>query len=357
MTSPTMPWDLGHEQVVFCNDPASGLKAIIALSTTALGPGLGGTRFHPYPSTQAALDDVLALSTAMAYKNSLAGLDHGGGKAVILGDPRKDKTEVLLRAYGRFVAGLSGRYVTACDVGTYVQDMDVVGRECRWVTGRSESAGGAGDSSVLTAFGVFQGMRAAAQVRWGAATLAGRRVGISGVGKVGRNLVPLLLEDGATVVVHDVDDDAVRRVLAAHPTVSAAASDADLLAGSLDVWSPCALGGAVTADVASTTSAAIICGGANNQLAQPELGDVLAERDVIYCPDYCVNSGGVIQVADELHGFSFERARARTEKIFDTTFGVLSAAAERGVTPVEAADALAENRIREVSGLRRILVP
>src|SRR5829696_4003089 len=172
-------WSAGHEQVVFCHDRPTGLRAIIAIWSTALGPALGGTRFHPYPSTAAALADVLALSKAMAYKNALAGLDHGGGKAVIIGDPAQDKSEELLRAYGKFLDTLGGRYVTACDVGTYVADMDVVARETRWATGRSESAGGAGDSSVLTAYGVFQGMRASVEHLWGSPTLAGRTVGIA----------------------------------------------------------------------------------------------------------------------------------------------------------------------------------
>lgn len=347
-------WAGGHEQVVFCQDANSGLRAIIALSTTALGPGLGGTRFQPYPTAAAALADVLALSTAMAYKNALAGLDHGGGKAVIVGDPRTGKSEPLLRAYGRFVQSLGGRYVTACDVGTYVEDMDVVARECAYVTGRSEANGGAGDSSVLTALGVFCGMRAGAQVRWGTPTLAGRLVGISGVGKVGRRLVPLLLDDGADVVVHDVDDAAVTRVLAEHPRARAVRSAAELLAEPLDVWSPCALGGAITPELAASTTVALICGGANNQLPSVEVGRVLADRGVLYCPDYCVNAGGVIQVADERQGFSFERARARTEQIFDTTLRVLATAAEESITPGEAADRVAERRMRDVGDLRRI---
>ncbi|MFN0282147.1 MAG: Glu/Leu/Phe/Val dehydrogenase dimerization domain-containing protein [Kineosporiaceae bacterium] len=352
----------GHEQVVFCHDRPTGLRAIIALYSTALGPGLGGTRFYPYPSLGAALSDVLDLSRAMAYKNALAGLDHGGGKAVVVGDPARDKSEPLLRAYGRFVASLGGRYVTACDVGTYVADMDVAARECRWVTGRSEAEGGAGDSSVLTALGVFQGMRAAAQERWGAPTLAGKVVGVSGVGKVGRHLTPLLLEDGAQVVVTDVDPAAVRRVLDATPQVRAVASTADLLAERLDVYSPCALGHALTPEVARTTTAAVVCGGANNQLAavpdgEPPVDEVLAGRDVLYCPDYCVNAGGVIQVADELHGFSFERARAKTERIFDTTLAVLRTARESGETPATAADRLAERRIAQVGSLGRILLP
>jgi valine dehydrogenase (NAD+) len=352
----------GHEQVVICHDRPTGLRAVIALYSTALGPGLGGTRFFPYPSLRAALVDVLDLSRAMAYKNALAGLDHGGGKAVIIGDPATDKSEPLLRAYGRFVASLGGRYVTACDVGTYVADMDVAARECRWVTGRSEAEGGAGDSSVLTALGVFQGMRAAAQERWGSPTLAGRLVGVSGVGKVGRNLTPLLLADGAQVVVTDVDGRAVRRLLDAHPQVRAVATTADLLDEPLDVYSPCALGGALTPLVARTTKAAVICGGANNQLVEvppdEEPVDVaLAGRDVLYCPDYCVNAGGVIQVADELHGFSFERARARTERIFDTTLAVLRTARTDGVTPAAAADRLAERRMADVGSLHRILLP
>src|SRR5262245_8645013 len=201
-----------HEQVVYCHDQASGLRAIIAIYSTALGPALGGTRFYPYKSEKAALADVLDLARAMAYKNALAGLDHGGGKAVIWGDPATLKSEALLRAYGRFIESLGGRYITACDVGTYVQDMDVVARETRWVTGRSPEHGGAGDSSILTAFGVFQGMRASAEHLWGAPSLQGRTVGIAGVGKVGRHLVEHLLEDGARVVITDVNENAVAAI-------------------------------------------------------------------------------------------------------------------------------------------------
>ena len=185
--------------------PQSGLRAIIAIYSTALGPSLGGTRFYPYASEDAALADALNLSRAMAYKNALAGLDLGGGKAVIIGDPRRDKSEALLRAYGRFVQSLGGRYITACDVGTYSEDMDIVARECRYVTGRTVPNGGAGDSSILTAFGVFQGMRAAAEHAWGDPGCAGRRVGVEGVGKVGHRLVEHLLEAGAKVVICDVN--------------------------------------------------------------------------------------------------------------------------------------------------------
>jgi len=220
-STPVDVFELGaeHEQVVFANDPASGLRAVIAIHSTALGPALGGTRFYPYASTDDAVRDVLNLSRGMSYKAALAGLDLGGGKAVIIGDPATLKSEALLRAYGRFVQSLNGRYYTACDVGTYSEDMDHVARECDFVTGRSVVHGGAGDSSVLTAYGVFQGMRAAAEVVWGEPTLGGRTVGVAGVGKVGHHLVRHLIEDGASVVVTDVDDAAVLRVREQHPDV------------------------------------------------------------------------------------------------------------------------------------------
>src|SRR5580698_5932481 len=221
----------GHEQVVFCQDAPTGLRAIIAIYSTRLGPGLGGTRFYPYPSEDAALADVLNLSRAMAYKNALAGLDLGGGKAVIIGDPARLKSEALLRAYGRFVQSLNGRYVTACDVGTYSEDMDIIARECTHVTGRTVPNGGAGDSPVLTAFGVFQGMRAAAEHVWGDASLAGRRVAVEGVGKVGRRLVDHLSEAGARVTICDVAAGAVERVRAEYPAVDVATDRTELAAG------------------------------------------------------------------------------------------------------------------------------
>jgi valine dehydrogenase (NAD+) len=344
----------GHEQVVHVQDPRSGLRAIIAIHSTALGPGLGGTRFHPYASEEDALEDVLRLSRAMSYKNALAGLDHGGGKAVIIGDPATDKSEPLLRAYGRFVQSLGGRYVTACDVGTYVTDMDVVARECRWVTGRSAASGGAGDSSVLTALGVFEGMRACAESRWGRPTLAGRRVGIAGVGKVGSKLAGLLVADGASVVVTDVSERSVEAVRAAHPEVDVIADTATLVRQELDVYAPCALGGALDDETVEVLTASVVCGGANNQLAHPGVEKLLADRGILYAPDFVVNAGGVIQVADELRGFSFDRAEAGARLIFDTTRAVLALAASEGVPPEVAAERLAEERMAGVSRLRSI---
>ena len=344
----------GHEQVVYCQDEPSGLRAIIAIYSTALGPGLGGTRFYPYADEDAALADVLNLSRAMAYKNALAGLDLGGGKAVIIGDPDKVKSEALLRAYGRFVESLNGRYITACDIGTYSEDMDIVARECRFVTGRTVPNGGAGDSSVLTAFGVFQGMRAAAEHVWGSTSLDGKTVGVEGVGKVGHRLVDHLISDGAQVVIFDTSHTATERVRAEHPEVTVAASRAELLGSRLDVYSPCALGGAIDDHVVETLSAKIICGGANNQLAHPGVEKMLADLGIVYAPDYLVNAGGVIQVADELHGFSFERAKARAEQILGTTRQILAMADADGIPPAVAADRLAERRIAEVGRLRGI---
>ncbi|MFC5909606.1 Glu/Leu/Phe/Val dehydrogenase dimerization domain-containing protein [Streptacidiphilus monticola] len=352
----TAPGD-SHEQVVLCHDRDTGLKAVIAIHSTALGPALGGTRFHAYASEEDAVQDALNLARGMSYKNALAGLDLGGGKAVIIGDPTKIKTEALLRAYGRFVQSLNGRYVTACDVGTYVADMDVIARETEFVTGRSPENGGAGDSSVLTAFGVFQAMRASAQHRWGTPSLKGRRVGVAGVGKVGHYLVEHLVEDGAQVVVTDVSEAAVNRVRAAHPSVEVAADTPALIRADLDVYAPCALGGALNDETVPVLTAQIVCGAANNQLAHPGVEKDLADRGILYTPDYLANAGGVIQVADEIHGFNFERAKAKAAKIFDTTLEIFARAEADGVPPAVAADRLAEKRMAEVGRLRTILLP
>jgi valine dehydrogenase (NAD+) len=337
----------GHEQVVLCQDRASGLKAVIALHSTALGPALGGTRFHAYSSDDEAVEDALNLARGMTYKNALAGLDHGGGKAVIIGDPDTLKSDELLLAYGRFVASLGGRYVTACDVGTYVADMDVVARENPWTTGRSPENGGAGDSSVLTAFGVFQGMRAAATTRWGEPSLAGRRVGVAGVGKVGHHLVEHLLADGAQVVITDVRAEAVDRITSRHPQVTAVRDAEVLVRTPLDVYAPCALGGALDDATVAALTATVVCGAANNQLAHPGVEKDLADRGILYAPDYLVNAGGVIQVADELHGFDFDRAKAKAAKIYDTTLAIFDRAGTDGVPPAVAADRLAEQRIAD----------
>jgi valine dehydrogenase (NAD+) len=344
----------GHEQVVFCQDRQTGLRAIIAIYSTALGPALGGTRFYPYANEDDAVHDVLELSRGMAYKNAMAGLDLGGGKAVIWGDPERIKTEALLRAYGRFVESLGGRYYTACDVGTYAQDMDMVAKETRFVTGRSQSRDGDGDSSVLTAFGVFQGMRAAAEHLWGSPSLSGRRVGIAGLGKVGKHLMRHLLDDGASLMATDVSDRVLAWARQSHPQVELVGGTDELVATEMDIYAPCAMGGALNDRTVPVLRAKIVAGAANNQLAHPGIDKLLAERGILYVPDYVVNAGGVIQVADEIDGFNFERARARAARIYDTTRHVLRLAQSEGIPPAVAADRIAEHRMAEIGRLPTI---
>jgi valine dehydrogenase (NAD+) len=346
--------DIGHEQVVFCQDTASGLRAIIAIYSTALGPSLGGTRFYPYQSEEAAVADALELSRAMAYKSALAGLDLGGGKAVIWGDPTRIKTETLLRAYGRFIESLGGRYYTACDVGTYPTDMDVIARETRYVTGQSVANGGCGDSSILTAWGVFQGMRAAVEHVWGSPSVAGKRIGVAGAGKVGKHLIGHLIDDGASVVVTDVNEAALEWLRATHPSVEIVADTAALVKSELDVYSPCALSGALDDETVAVLTASVVAGAANSQLAHPGIDKMLADRGILYTPDYVINAGGLIQVADEIAGYNYERARARVTRIYDTTKEILDLATRDGIPPATAADRLAERRMADVGRLRRI---
>ena len=345
-----------HEQVVFCNDHATGLKAIVAIHSTALGPGLGGTRFYPYATTADAIRDVLNLSRGMSYKAALAGLDLGGGKAVIIGDPMKDKTEALLRAYGRFVQAIGGRYYTACDVGTYSEDMDVVARECR-SSPAAPSPTAAPATRRCSRRTASTRACAPAPRRCGARRRSrGRTVGVAGVGKVGHHLVKHLVDDGAQVVVTDVYQPAVDRMVKEYGATAVADADA-LVRAEIDVYAPCAMGDALTDEVVDVLTAKIVCGAANNQLSHPGIEKALADRGILYAPDYCVNSGGLIQVADELEGFSFERAEQRASKIYDTTKAVFELARTDAVTPAEAADRLAERRMRDVGRLRGLYLP
>jgi valine dehydrogenase (NAD+) len=347
----------GHEQVVFGNDPESGLRCIIAIHSTALGPGLGGTRFYPYASEEEALVDVLRLSRGMSYKAACAGLSLGGGKAVIIGDPDTDKTEALLRAYGRMVESLNGRYITACDVGTYPRDLEVVGRETRWATGADHEHGGSGDSGIMTAYGVYLGMRATAQQRWGSPSLSGKHVAVQGLGKVGHRLVEHLLDEGAKVTATDVSDEAVARV-AEHDGVDTVAPDG-IFDVDADILSPNALGAVLTEDTIPRLQVEAVCGGANNQLATVEDCARLAERDILYAPDYVVNAGGLINVSDELHpgGYSEARARHKAQAIGDTLLEIFAEAAAAGTTTELAAETVAERRMAAVGRLRQVWLP
>ena len=343
-----------YEQIVYCHDRASGLKAIIALHSTRLGPGLGGTRFHPYATEDDALVDVLRLARGMTYKAAAAGLDLGGGKAVVLGDPRTDKTEALLRAYARFVHTLGGRYVTAEDVGTTQADMDLVRRETPHVTGVSEHLGGSGDPSAATAWGVFHAMKAVGRRLDGSTDLAGRHVVVSGVGKVGTCLVRHLVEERAAVTVADVDQGAVDRVQRDFDVDVVPPEKAHAVA--CDVFSPCAMGAVLDATTIPELRCRAVVGSANNQLAGPDDADRIAASGVLYAPDYIVNAGGIINIAEELSHAGYHKARAweRVRRILDTTDAVLAAAEAGGVTTVEAADRLAERRIAAVGGVAHI---
>ena len=347
----------GHEQVVLGNDDASGLRCIIAIHSTALGPSLGGTRFWPYEDDDAALADVLRLSRAMTLKSACAGLDHGGGKAVIIGDPSEVRSEALLRAYGRMIASLGGRYVTACDIGTTPEDMAVIKRETRWATGADPVEGGSGDSGILTATGIHLAMRAAAEAVFGSPDLDGRHIAVQGLGKVGRRLVAHLVAEGAKVSVADVAEAAVEQV-ADLSGVEVVSVD-DILAVDADIVSPNALGGVWHAESIAALQARIVCGGANNQLVSEADGEHLHERGVLYAPDYVVNAGGVINVADELHpaGHSPDRARRRAEVIPETLTRIIEVARREGISTERAAVRVAERRIAAIGDVARFHLP
>ena len=340
----------GHEQVLFARDGESGLKAIIAVHSTVLGPALGGTRFYPYGSEEEALADALRLSRAMTRKNAAAGLDFGGGKGVIIGDPRAIKSERLLRAYGRAVDSIGGSYVTAEDVGTTIADMETIARETVYVTGTARDAGGSGDPSPTTARGLIAALRGAARSLWDSPDLAGRHVAIQGVGKVGGAYARLLAGAGARLTIADVNEEAVRAL--ADELGAAVADPAAVHAAECDVFAPCALGGAINPATLPELRCAAIVGSANNQLADDGLAGELAARGILYVPDFIVNAGGVVNLAEEVgHEYRRERANRRIDGIEATVAGLLARARASGVTPLDEAIALADGRIRAVGGL------
>jgi leucine dehydrogenase len=342
--------DGGYEQVVFCSDDHSGLRAIIAIHSTALGPALGGTRFYPYPSEEDALVDVLRLARGMTYKAAAAGLDLGGGKAVIIGDSRRHKTESLLRAYGRFVETLGGRYITAEDVGTSLNDMDTVRRESRWVTGCSRTYGGSGDPSPVTAYGVLQGIKACALEVFGEPTLKGRTVAVLGVGKVGHALCGYLSGEGARVTIADIDVDNLARAVRDFGVETAPLDKIHAL--ETDIFAPCALGGIINNDTLNELSCRIVAGAANNQLASPEHGDKLNDMGILYAPDFVINSGGLINVEDELRGYDRERAMQRVDAIYRSLQTIFQRARAKNISTARAAEDYAEERIAKISRIR-----
>ncbi|MDQ4005199.1 MAG: leucine dehydrogenase [Actinomycetota bacterium] len=344
-----------YEQVVFFHDPPSGLRAIVAIHSTKLGPALGGTRFFPYSSEDEALRDVLRLAKGMTYKAAAAGLDLGGGKAVVIGDPKRDKSEELLRAYGRFIESLGGRYITAEDVGSSREDMDMLRRETRWVTGVSQRLGGSGDPSPVTAYGVYQGLRATVEEALRTSSLEGVRVVVQGAGKVGYHLIRHLHTAKAKIVAADVDVDAVARVVNDFGVDTVEPDKAHAL--ECEIFAPCALGSVIRDDTLPNLKCKIVAGAANNQLERPEHGSALAELGILYAPDYVINAGGLMNVADELIGYDRDRAMKRVEGIYRTLREVFRLSRLEGLTPAESADRLAEDRMREVSRIRLLWVP
>jgi len=343
------------EEVVFFHDRPSRLRAIVAIHSTQLGPALGGTRFYPYRSEEDAMRDVLRLARGMTFKAAAAGLDLGGGKAVIIGEPHRLGSEELFRAYGRFLDTLQGRYITAEDVGTTGEDMDMVRRETRSVVGVSPAMGGSGDPSPVTAWGVYQGLIACAEEAWKESSLSGRRVAVQGVGKVGYWLVKHLHDAGAEIVVSDVDVDAVARSVREFDVETA---DPDKIhAVECDIFAPCALGGIIRDDTLPELKCRIVAGSANNQLEREEHGEALQQMGVLYAPDYVINAGGLINVADELRGYDRERAMNKVEGIYRTLREVFLVARERGISTAQAADAVAQSRIDRVGRLRKYWVP
>ncbi len=347
--------ELGHEQVVYCRNDAVGLRAIIAIHSTALGPALGGCRLYNYATEADALRDVLRLSRGMTYKAAMAGLDLGGGKAVIMGDVSV-KSEALLRAFGRHVESLGGRYITAEDMNTTVEDMNLISRETRHVTGIAGYQGGSGDPSPVTAWGVFHGIRACLEVKFGSPDVAGRKVAIQGAGNVGYHLARYLHEGGAQLYYTDISQ---RRLKAATDAFGGTVLDnEDFYSADVDVLAPCAIGGVINSRTIPKIRAPIIAGGANNQLDREQAdGEDLTQRGIIYAPDYVINAGGLINVCAELKHYPAEKAMADAGNIFNTVKRVINKAHQDGTTTTAASNAMAEERIEAVSRLRRMLIP
>ncbi|MCJ7839371.1 leucine dehydrogenase [Lederbergia sp. NSJ-179] len=335
-----------YEQLLFCQDEASGLKAIIAIHDTALGPALGGTRMWTYESEDAAIEDALRLARGMTYKNAAAGLPLGGGKTVIMGDPKKDKNEAMFRAFGRYIQGLNGRYITAEDVGTTVDDMDLIHEETNFVTGISQSSGSSGNPSPVTAYGCYVGMKAAAKEAFGSDSLEGKSIAIQGVGNVSFELCRYLHKEGASLIVTDIRKESVNRAMEAFE--AKAVDPNDIYGVEADIFSPCALGAVINDQTIPQLKAKVIAGSANNQLQDSKHGDLIHEMGIVYAPDYVINAGGVINVADELYGYNRERALKRVETIYTNVTKVIEISKRDHIPTYLAADRMAEERIEQM---------
>ncbi|MBS1782457.1 MAG: Glu/Leu/Phe/Val dehydrogenase [Bacteroidetes bacterium] len=342
---------MGHEQVVFCHDPHSGLNAIIAIHNTTLGPALGGTRLWNYSSHNDAIIDALRLSRGMTYKAAISGLNLGGGKAVIVADPAQ-KTEALWRRYGKFVDSLNGKYITAEDVNTSARDMEYIALETQHVTGVPEYMGGSGDPSPFTAYGVFVGMKASAKKVWGNDSLTGKRVVVQGVGHVGQYLVGHLIEEGAKVFITDINEAKLKETVEKFRTVEVI-EGSKLFDMEMDVYAPCALGATLNTESINKMKCPIIAGAANNQLADENVhGPMLIEKGIIYAPDFLINAGGLINVAAELDGYNRERVMGNVNKIYDRTLDIFQLSETEKIHTQAAAMIIAEKRLADIANVK-----
>jgi leucine dehydrogenase len=342
-----------HEQLVFCCDPKVGLKAIIAVHNTTLGPALGGCRMWSYANEQEAIIDVLRLSRGMTYKAAVSGLNLGGGKAVIIGNSKTDKSEAMFRTYGRFVEGLGGRYITAEDVGTDVRDMEWVRMETKYVTGISRALGGSGDPSPVTALGVYMGMKAACNIRYGNDSLSKKKIVVQGAGHVAYHLCGYLRSEGATVFVSDIFEEKARRIVNEYGATFVPADK--VYEQDAHIFCPAALGGILNEDSIPKMKFEIIAGCANNQLKDEAAHEqLLMERDILYAPDFVINAGGLINVSNELEGYNQERALSQVKGLYDVIKNILITAREKNISPNSAAIHLAEERLAKIGQIKQI---
>lgn len=342
---------MGHEQLVFCHDPHSGLNAIISIHNTTLGPALGGTRLWNYNSHEEAIIDALRLSRGMTYKAAISGLNLGGGKAVIVADPSM-KSEALWRRYGKFVDSLNGKYITAEDVNTSARDMEYIALETDHVTGVPEYMGGSGDPSPFTAYGVFVGMKASAKKVWGSDSLSGKKVLVQGVGHVGQYLVGHLIEDGAKVYISDINAEKVKQTVDKFRSVEVV-DGADIFNIEMDIYAPCALGATVNDESIAKMKCPIIAGAANNQLADENVhGPMLIEKGILYAPDFLINAGGLINVAAELDGYNRDRVMGNVEKIYDRTLDIYKLSETEKIHTQAAATKIAEKRLQDIANVK-----
>lgn len=341
----------GHEEVVFFSDPSCNLKAIVAIHDSTLGPALGGTRMWPYESIDDAIYDVLRLSKGMTYKAAISGLNLGGGKAVIIGDPKVDKSEALFRSYGRFLESLNGRYITAEDVNTNVEDIEHIFTETTNVTGVAQTHGGSGNPSPYTALGVFRGIEASCYQYYGDKSVKGKTVALQGAGSVGRNLGKLLDEHGAKVIFTDINEQNIELFKEAIPSAKFVGPD-EIYDVDCDIYSPCALGATVNDETIPRLKCKIVAGAANNQLKESYHGQVLKERGVLYAPDYLINAGGLMNVSIEFEGWSDDKARRMIDTIYETTLRIFKTAEEQNIPVNEATDYLAEKRIKAIKDIK-----